>query len=428
MPRPAAAPNTSSRPLAAAEFGRLLAPLAADAGSLAVACSGGADSLCLTLLSHDWAARRGIALTALIVDHGLRPESRSEARQVAAWLRDAGIAAEILAWTGTKPTANRQAAARDARYALLEAWCRRHGVAHLLLAQHRDDQAETLLLRAARGSGVDGLSAMAPSLEVNGIRRLRPLLGIPKARLLATLRARGQSWIEDPSNRHPAYARTAMRAALAGLGDDAAAHLAQTAANMARARAALEQITAERLAQAVAYDDGAGIAWVDGAMLCHGPDEIALRALSTVLKRIGGEALPPRLERLERLLAKLRGGDFSHTLHRCRLLPWDNRLLILREARHLAPPLALKVGQEQVWDGRWRVLALHKLPRGLRLGAFGEGALERNGAFPGLMERRLPAPALPVLPALLLGRRVIGLPSLGLGANPGVMLAWGHAG
>lgn len=417
------------RPLAAAEFGRLLAPLAADAKAMAVACSGGADSLCLTLLCHDWAARRGIALTALIVDHGLRAESKTEARQVAAWLRKAGVAAEILTWKGAKPAANRQAQARDARYALLEAWCQRHGVAHLLLAQHRDDQAETFLLRAARGSGVDGLAAMAPRLEVNGIQRLRPLLEIPKARLTATLEARGQGWIEDPSNHNPAYARTTARAVLAELGAEASAHLAQTAANMARVRAALEQITAERLAQAVAYDDAAGIAWADAAALTAGPDEIALRALSEVLKRIGGEALPPRLDRLERLLAKLREGDFSHTLHRCRLLPWPEaqqagaRLLILRESRHLPPPLVLKTGIEQIWDGRWRALALHRLPPGLRLGTLGQ-----NGNFPGLAARGLPAPALPMLPALWLRGRVIGLPSLGLGANPGVMLARCHPG
>ncbi len=391
---------------------------------MAVACSGGADSLCLALLSHDWAVRRGIALTALIVDHGLRAESKTEARQVAAWLGKAGMAAEILTWKGAKPTANRQALARDARYALLEAWCRRNGVAHLLLAQHRDDQAETFLLRAARGSGVDGLAAMAPRLEVNGIQRLRPLLGIPKARLIATLEARGQSWIEDPSNRNPAYARTSARALLGELGAEASAHLAQTAANMARARAALEQITAERLAQAVAYDDGAGIAWADAAALTAGPDEIALRALATVLKRIGGETLPPRLDRLERLLAKLRAGECSHTLHRCRLLPWGNHVLILREARHLPPPLLLKTGTEQigdgdqVWDGRWRALALHRLPPGLRLDGLGQ-----NGNFPGLAERGLPAPALPVLPALWLRGRVVGLPSLGLGANYGILLA-----
>lgn len=380
---------------------------------MAVACSGGADSLCLALLSAEWGKKRGVAVTALIVDHGLRPESAAEARQVARWLKAAGIAAHILVWRGAKPQANRQAAARQARYGLLQNWCAQHGVRHLLLAQHRDDQAETLLLRAARGSGVDGLAAMA---AINGIR-IRPLLDVPKSRLIATLTLRRQPWVEDPSNAHPAYARSGARAALALLGGEAATHLALTANNMARARQALAAITLERLAQSSAFEPAAGIAWADAALLTAAPDEIALRALAALLKQVGGEALPPRLDSLERLLKHLRAGEMAHTLHRCRLLPWEGRLLITREARHLPAAMPLKSKQAVLWDGRFRIMTPAQLPRGLLLAPLG------REDFPGLAAAGLPKPAWPGLPAVWRDSRIIGLPSLKLGQMLGLTVA-----
>ncbi len=409
VPRPAAAET----PLSATEFGRLLKPLAGSAKALAVACSGGADSLCLALLSAEWGRKRGVAITALIVDHGLRPESGAEARQVMRWLKAAGIAAHILAWRGPKPKSNRQEAAREARYHLLEGWCARHGVRHLLLAQHRDDQAETLLLRAARGSGVDGLAAIAAT---NGIR-IRPFLSLPKSRLIATLKARGQEWVEDPSNANPAYARSGARAAMALLGGEAATHLALTANNMARARQALEAITLERLNQSSAFEAASGIAWADAALLTAAPDEIALRALAALLKKVGGEALPPRLDSLERLLAKLRAGEAAHTLHRCRLLPWEGRLLITREARHLPAAMPLKSNQAVLWDGRFRIVTPADLPRGLALAPLG------REDFPGLAAAGLPPPSWPGLPAVARGGRIIGLPSLKLGQGFGLTVA-----
>lgn len=415
MPRPAAA-DTALTP---AEFGRLLRPLLAPGvKKLAVACSGGPDSLCLALLCHEWGRAHGIAVTALIVDHRLRPESSAEARQSQAWLKAAGLPAIILPWRGKKPAGNRQALARQARYDLLETWCQSQGVAHLLLAQHRDDQAETLLLRAARGSGVDGLAGMAPSsVSTAGIIRLRPLLAVPKSRLLATLQARGQPWAEDPSNHNPAYARSGARAALPLLGTEAAAHLALTARNLARARAALEQIAAERLAASVAFEPAAGLAWIEPGIMLAGPDEIALRALDRLLRRIGGLALPPRLERLERLLAALRAGDMSHTLHRCRLLPWQGKLLAVREARHLPGPIRLRPGMADfVWDGRFRVTLGPGLPRGLSLAALADLAPPATAD--------LPPSAWPGLPILLRRNRPVALPSLfpgrinGLICNP----------
>ena len=220
---------------------------------IAVGVSGGADSLALALLVKGWAAKRGGRVVALTVDHGLRVGSAREAREVARWLKRRGLEHHVLRWQGAKPRTGIPAAARAARYRLLTDWCRRAGVLHLALGHHLEDQAETFLLRLARGSGVDGLAAMAPVTELGGVRLLRPLLDVEKERLRASLRRRGQEWIEDPSNADPGFARTRMRAQLPELAAEGLTpgRLATTAARMARARNALEAEVARNLAYAV---------------------------------------------------------------------------------------------------------------------------------------------------------------------------------
>ncbi len=207
--------GASDGPLSSEDFDVLMQalPLAGGAAHLAVAVSGGADSMALALLARDWAGARGRKLTALTVDHRLRPESADEAAAVAGWMMARGIPHHVLRWRD-RPRGNVQAEARRARYGLLENWCAAEGAGALLLAHHLEDQAETVLLRLGRGSGVYGLAGMsaetAPAWPGAPVRA-RPLLGVPKARLAATLSAAGQSWIEDPSNRNPAFARTRVR-------------------------------------------------------------------------------------------------------------------------------------------------------------------------------------------------------------------------
>ena len=193
-------PRSRAKPLADREFAARIERLGPFERhpEIAVAVSGGPDSLALAILLDRWARRRGGRAIALTVDHGLREESAAEARRVGRWMRGRGIAHHILVWRGRKPKHGVQAAARDARYALLESWCRRHAILHLALAHHRDDQIETFLMRLGRGSGLDGLAAMPAIAERGGVRLLRPLLDIDKARLVASLAAMGQGWIEDP--------------------------------------------------------------------------------------------------------------------------------------------------------------------------------------------------------------------------------------
>ncbi|MBI2236345.1 MAG: tRNA lysidine(34) synthetase TilS [Magnetospirillum sp.] len=382
-------------PLTAEEFSTLMARLGPFEARpvVAVAVSGGADSLALALLAGEWARHRGGEAVALTVDHGLRPESAAEARRVAGWLAEAGLPHHLLRWDGAKPARDLQAAARAARYRLLGDWCRDRGVLHLLLGHHRDDQAETLLLRLGRGSGVDGLAAMAAVQPTPWGRLLRPLLPLPRGRLETTLTARGQPWVEDPSNRNGAFARVRLRRLAGALAAEGmtAARLAATARRMGRARAALEQVTAAAAARAVEVHPG-GFALVRPEVFREVAEDIGLRLLSRLLLAVGGGDYTPRLGRLERLYAQLAAGlPGARTLAGCRVAPWRGRLVVSREAARVAPPVALAPGTAVTWDGRFAVRVAASAPAGLRLGALGGWRHQSGGELPAAVRSVLPA-------------------------------------
>jgi len=284
-------------PLEAADFARLMAPLGPFETSplLAVAVSGGRDSLALALLAHDWARERGGSVAALIVDHGLRPESAGEAAATRDLLARHGIDGAILRWSGVKPRTGLQEAARTARYRLLRDECRRRGILHLLLAHHADDQSETVAMRAARRSGPDGLAGMAALVEQPEVRLLRPLLAVPRARLTATLVARAVQWLDDPSNADLRFERARLRAggenALAGpVGGGGE----RSARESALARAAVDTLEFDQEGTAI---DRAGFARLSRALQAG--------LLSRVIQAVGGRDHPPRRDRLERAVERL---------------------------------------------------------------------------------------------------------------------------
>lgn len=281
-----------------------------------VAVSGGPDSLCLLRAAARWRDNTSPrpVVTAATVDHGLRPGSADEARTVGNWCADLGIPHAILCWTGRKPRTGIQAAARDARYALLEAHAAAQGARVLLTAHHADDQAETVLMRLLRGSGIHGLSGMpARRLRGQGLLHVRPFLDWPKARLVATLAAEGVPWIEDPSNRDIRFGRTAMRDLLPvleahGFGRDRLLVLGRRAR---RADEALDRAAAEALAQDLAGEPEARETGVVGLApsLMGRPDEIVVRVFVQLLVKDDGspaDGPPLQLERVEALVAALK--------------------------------------------------------------------------------------------------------------------------
>lgn len=404
-------------PIEAAEFRTLLDPLCPqDLGPVAVAVSGGPDSMALAVLVRDWAAETGRAVHALTVDHGLRPEAAAEADGVAKALRRAGIPADVLHHEGDIPTRDIQSAARSIRFALIGRWMAASGWRALLLAQHREDQAETVLLRLARGSGVDGLSAIAPVTQRDGLILIRPLLEVPKARLEATVAASDLPVVRDPTNADRSHARVRMRALSETLAAEGMTpqRLADTARRMARARAALEAARDAFLRDAVRAD-AAGFATVDPAAFADLPEEVGLRVLSHLTRVLGGGGYPPREERVEALHRAVAAGPDGlkggRTLAGCRVLPWRGRVLICREPRATAEPVRASDGT--VWDGRY-ICQLSSVPSGaVTLGALGRDALAEAKAVAGEALAALPGAVRPCLPALRLDGGLVGLPHLG---------------
>jgi tRNA(Ile)-lysidine synthase len=375
MPPPAA-PTAPDAPVAPAEFAAALSCLAPfpPAPRLIAGVSGGTDSLALVLLAADWARTRGGDLLAGICDHGLRAESAAEAAGVAARLAERGIPARILP-LGLSPGPAQQERARDARLAALLGLAAEAGRPFLLLGHQLEDQAETVAFRAARGSGAAGLAGIAPARGAAEALILRPLLGVPRARLAATLRAAGLVPIEDPSNADPRFARARLRAALAA-GQGAA--LAEAAAALAAREARERTRLAERLAACAAFP-WPGVVRLDRAAL--GSDALARRALGALLRLVAGAEHAPAREAIARLLAA-GGGTLAGVM-------WRGAILA-REPAACAPPCEAAPGV--VWDGRWRVRAA---PPGAAIGALGRDSARFRDAAPGL-----PAFALASLPAL----------------------------
>ncbi len=401
-------------------FDKRMAPLGPfeSRPHIAVAVSGGADSLCLAILTARWAGRHGGRVTALSVDHGLRPEAAIEARRVGDWLKPKGLGHQILSWPGPKPVTGVQAAARAARYRLMGDWCRDAGVLHLALAHTQDDQAETFLLRLGAGSGPDGLAAMAAVRETADVRLLRPLLGVGKAALLATLKAEGQEWIEDPSNRDRAFARVRVRRAMEEGGLEAS-NLAQAAHRFGRARVALEAAASALLARAV-WVHPAGHAWLDPDELMAAPEDVSLRALGRVITAVGGREHGPRVEKLERLYAQLGAGTLARTLSGCRVIAGGGKVLACREARGLPAALPARPGERIIWDRRFAVRFGNKARGGRYLRGLGEkGWSEIVRLSPDLRLTSIPGPARASLPAVVDHDGVVSVPHLGFRRQDG---------
>nr|WP_246220340.1 tRNA lysidine(34) synthetase TilS [Parvibaculum indicum] len=389
--------------------------------NIAVALSGGPDSLALLLHAARWAKRRkGASVLALTVDHGLRAEAAKEAARAGAQARALGVSHRILKWQGKKPSHGIQAAAREARYALMAAACRKAGIGDLLLAHHLEDQAETFLLRLARGSGVDGLSAMAAARDYDGqaprLRLLRPLLDVPRARLAAGVAKAGLTPAQDPSNEDERYERVRLRRALpqlAEIGLDAAT-LARSAERMARAREALDGEAARFMSLHGLQTDW-GSALIEREALAAAPDEIALRVLARLGRTVGGGAFPPRDEALRAILDAVRAGGLGRgrTLSGCKFADKGRHVAVTRElaAARGAAPLALSPGDEGVWDGRFRVFLGEAPARrgGYRVDLLGPEGLKTLRAA-GVALPDVPSQVLAAMPALFAGKRLIAAP------------------
>src|SRR6266404_1253993 len=305
-------PDDDNSPISARNARRLFADWKA-VPAIVLAVSGGPDSIALMWLAARWrrAIAQGPRLVAVTIDHGLRAEAAREARDVKRLAKSLDLPHQTLRWTGAKPKTGLPAAARAARYRLLAQAARKHGATHILTAHTRDDQAETLLMRMLRGSGIAGLAAMARESERDGVRLARPLLDISKSRLIATLNKAKVGFADDPTNRDTGFTRPRLRAIMPVLAEEGgdARNLARLAARLARANAAVEVLADGAERYLALRDRGASRAEFDANSFDANafaaiPEEIRLRLLKRAIDRAGHEG-PAELGKVETLLAAL---------------------------------------------------------------------------------------------------------------------------
>jgi tRNA(Ile)-lysidine synthase len=365
---------------------------------LAVAVSGGADSMALAVLARDWAEARSRSAHALVVDHGLRPESATEAAVTIARLAALDIPASLLTLQGLASGPALAERARIMRYQVLCDACRDTGYRHLLLGHHAADQIETVAMRVLRGSHSRGLAGMAALREVHGIRMLRPLLGVAPGPLRQFLAGRGVGWVEDPSNRDLRALRPRLRHLLAdGPGGAAAPALLDAIAAVGRMRAGQDaEAAAELAARAAIRPEGF-------AVLSPGP--IGEAALGSLLQTIGGGTYPPDVSRISGLAAEPRAATVGGVrIMQAGKLGGGGWLLVREEAAIAAPVSALPGA---VWDNRFRLVTARGTRQGATLGKLGADAAR----FRKLSD--LPSVVLRTLPAIRFGKVVAAVPHLG---------------
>lgn len=427
------ATHPHTRLISAETFAAVLDAHGLPPGShIAVAVSGGADSMALALLADSWAGANGCTLTALTVDHCLRDDSTSETEHVAAWLQSRGIAHHILTW-GEGATVRHlgrsaQEAARDARYDLLTTWCRGNGCSYLMLAHHADDQIETFFMRLARGSGVQGLGGMDAKTMMRGVTVLRPVLGFTKVDLIGTCQHHGQAWIDDPSNQNSKYARSRFRQARAFLGAEGLTdeRVLATISHMQRARDAISNAVAALQEQACIWSDY-GTATLSASRFFAAPDEVSLRFLSDVLTTVGGQIYGPRFESLDRVHAKLKSSPMKAvTLHGCCVLRAGDAIMVMREPSAIREELSLPSNGMVLWDGRFEITLNNEADTGLsefKIRPFQseDRAWLKDQGQARILED-LPARVRLGLPMIVDDKGVAGMPHAGLWRSDAILL------
>ena len=332
---------------------------------LVLAVSGGPDSTALMLLAARWRGtlKAKPKLIAVTIDHGLRKEAKREAAAVAKLARKLGVTHRTLRWSGKKPAAGLQQAARTARYKLLADAARQAKAAHILTAHTLDDQAETLLMRMSRGSGLRGLGAMQRISRLDAgeppLQLVRPLLEIPKARLVATCKAAKAGYVDDPSNRDPRFTRARLRELLPALAREGltARRLAVLAQRLRRADRAIEAAV-DRAEADIAARAGEGMVAIDAPAFARLPAEIALRLLGRAVADTGDEG-PVELSKLESLNAELKSARnraerrFRRTLAGAQVTLEEAQILVERAPARRARALT-KAGRGKAKTGNSR--------------------------------------------------------------------------
>jgi tRNA(Ile)-lysidine synthase len=402
-------------------FAAAMSALGLDAPKqrIAVGVSGGGDSLALALLLKHWAEARGGEVLALTVDHGLRAGSAAEAASAGKLLARHGIRHKILDWQGQKPLTHIQERARLARYGLLQAACRAENIPLLAVAHNAEDQIETFWMRLAKGSGLDGLTAMAPRRALGaGLVLLRPLLAFTRAELRQVCSGFGVDWLEDPSNAGEQFLRVKLRQFESLLAEEGLTpqRLSLVLHKLGAARDALQGAVEGLLQQAAQFHD-AGYAVLGRGAWLSAPAELQRRSLAHLLQTVAPQPYGAGFEALEAARAEMAAAEFKgRTLHGCEIFAKRDAFLISREAHTAAPPGLIAEGM--VWDGRFQVSGYRESLGRLSvryLGDAGVATLRKKLAKASPELRRfedLPSKVKKTVPGIWKGENLVCIPSL----------------
>jgi tRNA(Ile)-lysidine synthase len=391
-------------PISIAEFETCLRDVSFP---LAVATSGGADSLALLLLTHKVAQQKGQRIIALTIDHGLRDQSKNEALFVRQWAQEKGIEHIILEWDGIKPLSCLQEKAREARYHLLLQWCKEHHIPTLLLGHHQQDQEETFWLRLSAGSGLDGLGGMKRRTVREGVVCLRPLLEFSKERLLATLKAENHAWIEDPSNHNLRFFRGRFRSFLKEEG------LSQQRLNNVMEKlqidAAFIQVSLQEVLKTSVHLCEEGYISIERNAFEELHPALSRRLLPLLMQWYSGVPYPPRSSQIETILKKIKVSS-PFTAGGIYWLPHPKEILLLREVAALKEEILLSnLKESKLWDHRFWI------DPEIQKNVSRETLLAPLGAvipFKKEISSSIPPRVWPTLPALWVKGEIVSVPHL----------------
>jgi tRNA(Ile)-lysidine synthase len=374
---------------------------------LAVAVSGGSDSMALLLLTQKWAQQKGCSLIALTVDHGLRVESHFEALQVQKWAKDRGIKHIILEWTGEKPTSRLQEKAREARYHLLTSWCKENHVPTLLLGHHQQDQEETFWLRLAAGSGLEGLGGIKQKSMRNDIILLRPLLCFSKEYLQEMLKTEKQTWITDPSNENPHFFRGRFRLLLKGEGLSFS-RLNKVIAKLQEDSDFIGSSLQEAIHNIVEIHEE-GYITISRKEFEKLHSALKKRVVLFLMQWFSKRPYPPRSHQILSIIEKLKKGA-GFTAGGVYWVPHSEEISLFREFSAVSPIFPLKQLREKIlWDQRFWVDP--KVQDAFPC----ETYLAPLGSIPSLQKgitSKIPARAKTSLPAFWLKGKLVAVPHL----------------
>ncbi|MEK6733502.1 MAG: tRNA lysidine(34) synthetase TilS [Pseudomonadota bacterium] len=273
-----------------------------NTNDVAIAVSGGSDSLALCFLVKECLDEKNLKTIAFIVNHNLREESLKEAQSVKNLLDNCGFEVHIIDWEGIKPTSNIQEAARLARYKLLTDFCHKNNITYLATGHQQNDQAENFIIRAEHGAGVYGLSGIPETSSYNGITLIRPLLNFTKEELQNYLKHKNIKWIEDPSNNNERFARVRARNFLKQF-PKWAPRISQISKNLSNTKEAIDFYVNKEIDILVRrHESFSALKLNEFNQL---PQEIRFRIIAKILQEVGNNSKPARAERIERLLNKI---------------------------------------------------------------------------------------------------------------------------